>query len=186
MNSLIILSIELILNFFLMLFLLFLSIELFNLVILKKIPSLPTSSRVLKYIFKILDTEKGKVFIDLGCGAGKVLIQIKKRCPQMEVIGYENSLTQFLLAKIMIFFSGTKPKILYKDLFLADLKNADIVFCYLSSGVMPKIEAKFERELKQGTLFISNTFPLPNWKPVQTIITNEKNPNFEKLFIYKE
>ncbi len=154
--------------------------------IIGKVPPLPSSSRAIRFLLDIIK-ERGntpKVFVDLGSGFATVLIEVKKNFPQMEVIGYENWPTQFLLAKLMLFLSGTKAKVIYKDLFKADLKNADIVFCYLFPNFMEKIEAKFEKELKPGALAISSTFQLPNWKPIRTIITNEKRPDSEKICIY--
>lgn len=167
---------------FLLLF--FLIIDLSNLLI-RKIPSLSTSSRVIQFTLKILETRKGNVFIDLGCGRGKMLVAVKKKYPEMEVRGYENWPTQFFLAKLLAFLFRTKVKIFYQDLFSANLQEANIIFCYLPSNLMVKLEKKMEKELKNKAVIIANTFPFPNWTPIQIVITNNKKPNYGKLFVYE-
>lgn len=180
-------TLELIFTCILILYLSFLILELFNFII-REVPPISTSSRTIKFILEIIEKEEGKreTFIDLGCGMGKILIAVKKKYPQLKIIGYENWPTQFLLAKIMFFFSRTKGKILYKNLFQADLTAADIVFCYLSSEKMNVLEKKFEGELKNGVLVISNTFPLPHWKPRQIVTPYNKNSDYKKIFIYEK
>jgi 16S rRNA A1518/A1519 N6-dimethyltransferase RsmA/KsgA/DIM1 with predicted DNA glycosylase/AP lyase activity len=162
----------------------FLIIDLSNLLI-RKIPSLSTSSKVIQFIVKILEQRRGNVFIDLGCGRGKLVVAVKKKYPEIEVRGYENWPTQFFLAKLLAFLFRVKVKIFYQDLFSANLQEADVIFCYLPSNLMLTLEKKMEKELKNEAIIIANTFPFPNWTPIQIIITNSKNPNYGKLFIYE-
>jgi SAM-dependent methyltransferase len=176
---------EIILILFLIFLLIFIILDVSN-SLFRKIYSVPSSSRATQAILKILEKRKKGIFVDLGCGMGKLLIAVKKKYPEMEVAGYENWPSQFFLAKLLIFLSGAKIKIFYKNLFLADLNQANIIYCYLSKNLIKKLEKKLEIELKGGTLVISSTFPFPNWKPNQVIVTNQKNPNFEKLFIYEK
>lgn len=176
---------ELTIIWFVIIYILFLNIDILNLVIRKK-PPLPTSSAAIKSVFDLMEKHQGKTFVDLGCGMGKMLAAVKKRFPRMEVEGYENWPTQFILARIILFFSGTKGKIFYKDLFHADLKNADIVYCYLYPELMEKLEKKLEKELNDDVVVISNSFPLPHWKPRETIITNPKKPEYKKIFVYRK
>lgn len=177
--------INFIVNLFAVIFLIYLIFEILNYLI-KKVPPVSTSSKNIKYILEILNKEKrGKgLFVDLGCGTAKVLIAVKRKYPEMKVIGYEIWPTQFLLAKIRVFLSKTKTKIFYKDLYQADLKNADIVFFYLFPHLMVKLKEKLEKELKPDVLIICNTFLLPNWQPLYTITTNEKVSDSEKIFVY--
>lgn len=170
-----------IVNILLFIFIVFLISAVLNFFV-KKIPPLGTFSNTINIILTILENKKEGIFVDLGCGTGKVIVAVKKRFPAMEVLGYESWLTQFLLAKMMIFLSGVRVKVFYRDLFRADLSKADVVFCYLFSHLMPTLEKKFEKELKSGTLVISNTFPLPNWKPIQIISLTK----IDKIFIYKK
>lgn len=176
---------ELIFNLFLIFFLIFLIIDISNFVF-RKIPPLPTSRRTVQSILKILGKRKKGTFVDLGCGRGRVLIAVKKKYPEMEVIGYENWLSHFFSAKLLTFLFRVKVKIFFKDLFSANLKETDIVFCYLYPDFMITLEKKLRNDLKKGTLVIVSTFPFPEWQPVKIIVTNQKKPNFEKIFIYEK
>ena len=174
---------------FLSLFLIFYSVfTIFWLLtfIIGKIPPLPSSSKAARFLLSIIREKEGnpKVFVDLGSGFATVLIEVKKNFPQIEVMGYENWPTQFLLSKLRLLISGINAQVIYKDLFKSNLKNADIVFCYLLPNFMEKLEPKLKKELKPGALVIANTFPFPSWEPIQTIITNEKRPDFEKIYTY--
>ena len=171
----------------LIIYLIFIVFDMLDFLI-TKVPPLPTASSVIPFLLKEMENQPKKVFIDLGCGNGKVLLAVKKRYPEIQVIGYEKWPTQFLMAKVKNLLKGTKAKIFCKDLFQADLKNADIVFSFLMPVLMERLGNKLKEELKSGALIISNSFSLGNdWKPIKIIQTG-KNPKstFGSLFIYKK
>lgn len=153
--------------------------------ILRKVPLISSSSETIPIILDKLKNKNNGVFIDLGCGNGKILTAVKRKYPKMEVIGYENWFSQFFLAKLFTFFSGVKVKIFYKDLFSADLEKADFVFCYLFNHFMPKLESKIKKEMKDQSIVIANTFHFKDWQPIFSCYVGEKRPDFEEIFIYK-
>lgn len=159
--------------------------------IFTKIPPIPTSKEVIDSLLKIIeekikDKKELNTFIDLGSGFGTILIAVKKKFPKFEVIGYENWPIQFLLSKLRLLISRMKAKVIYKNLLKSDIKKADFVFCYLYSGFLNKLEEKIKKELKFKSLFMSNAFPLPNWKPSKVIVINSRNRNSnEKIYIYE-
>lgn len=185
--NLFILFAETIFAWILILYLLFLAVELLNFVV-RKIPALPSSSRTIRVVLETIEKEKKgrRVFVDLGCGMARVLIAIKKRFPQMEVIGYEDWPSQYLLAKIFLFLSKTKARVFYKDLFRANIRNADIIYCYLFPELMKRLEGKLKEELRYDALVIANTFPLPNWRPKEIVITDNKDSSHKKIFVYEK
>ncbi|TSC75676.1 MAG: type 12 methyltransferase [Parcubacteria group bacterium Gr01-1014_30] len=173
-------------NLIALLWALFILSELVNFWV-RKVPALPASKKAINVLLEILEKDKPnpKTFVDLGSGSGRVLAAVKKKYPPTKVVGYENWPTQFFLAKALLFFSGKEAELIYKNLYQADLGEADVVFCYLFPNFMEKIEEKLERELKPGALFITSSFPLPKWQPERTLVSRPKNPNFEKMFVYK-
>ena len=50
----------------------------------------------------------------------------------------------------------------------ADISDAALVVCYLSPDTLVKLRLKLERELAADALVLSNTFGIPEWKPVAT------------------
>ncbi len=147
---------------------------------------LPTSKLAIKILVNIIFQYKFKAhnFYDLGCGRGSLVLAIKKELPSLTVYGIDNN-------TIRIFFSKLKSKLLRRkinfkkqDIFQTDLRAADIVYTYLWYDLMPLLEKKLQKELKQGAIVITNTSNFPTWKPVRTYVTYPKNPDFEKLFVY--
>ncbi len=169
---------------FLILLLVFIIADVSNF-LFRKTPPLPTSANAIKFILKILEKRKKGTFVDLGCGRGKVLFAVKKKYPEIIAIGYEDWFNQFFLAKLLNFIFRTKIKFFFKNLFSANLKETDVVFCYLDKDLMPRLEKKLNEELKNGATVIASTFPFPNWESSQIIVTRENMPHFEKLFIYE-
>lgn len=102
----------------------------------------------------------------------------------MNIIGIDNDLIRIIISRIKAKFLKQKVAFKKKDLFKEDLKNADIIYSYQWWSLMPKIERKLKRELKKGSIVITNTTYFPNWKPTETYIIYPDKPDFEKLFLY--
>jgi len=147
---------------------------------------LPTSKRAIKALVNIILTYKPKTdkFYDLGCGRGDVVVAIKKELPFLTVCGIDSN-------TIRIFFSRIKAGILKRkilfskqNIFQANLNTADVIYTYLWYDLMSPLEKKLQKELRPGSIIITNTSSFPTWKPEKTYITCPKNPDFEKLFVY--
>jgi len=52
----------------------------------------------------------------------------------------------------------------WQNFWHTNLSDADVVFVYLLPWRMEKLAAKLKKELKPGTLIVSNSFIFPNWK----------------------
>ena len=124
------------------------------------------------------DIKSGENFYDLGCGSGRILKQVADNY-NVKVYGIEISPLQFLKAKILT-IDNKNIHIFHKNVKLVDLKNADVIFCYLLPPLMKQLEKKFKCELKKGARVISHSFPLPNIKPIK--IKKLKN---HTLYLYK-
>lgn len=147
---------------------------------------LPTSKNAVRVISKIISKYKpeAKNFYDLGCGRGTLALAIKKNFPDFEVYGIDKSPFRILFAKLKAYFLGRKINFKKSDLFNENLKSADIVYTYLWYDLMPPLEEKLKKELKNGAVIITNTSYFPNWQPSETYITYPKKLDFEKLFVY--
>jgi hypothetical protein len=60
-------------------------------------------------------------------------------------------------------------EIRYANFWQADLRRADVVFCYLFPDLMQKVAAKLTAELREGSRVVSCNFPLPGWKPLRIL-----------------
>ncbi|MBI4092826.1 MAG: hypothetical protein HY420_02775 [Candidatus Kerfeldbacteria bacterium] len=122
------------------------------------------------------------VVYDLGCGDARVLIALKKYFPDITAIGYERNWWPYILAKARIRRTGVK--VYRRNFYKADLKNADIVFCFLIHSVMPKVENLLRSQLKPGATVYSYGFTFPNWQPTERI-ANPNNPKGSKINVYR-
>lgn len=150
---------------------------------------LPTSRRATQALVKLIRQYRpdAQNFYDLGCGRGTLSLAIKKALPELPVRGLDKSLIRIFLAKLKAKISGRKIDFRKQDIFEADLGSAQIVYTYLWYDSMPPLEKKLRKELKPGTMVITNTSNLPTWRPIQKIVTYpkvSKPPNFETLFVY--
>ncbi|MGB9608939.1 MAG: class I SAM-dependent methyltransferase [Minisyncoccia bacterium] len=151
---------------------------------------LPTSQKAILEIIKIINkyNPQAKNFYDLGCGHGKVVLKIKKSFPRLEVFGIDKNKFRIFISKIKALFFGVKINFISANIFNLNLKAADVVYTYLWYDLMPILEEKLKKELKPGAIVITNTSHFLNWQPIEIINTwpNNKDPKFEKLFVYKK
>jgi hypothetical protein len=105
-------------------------------------------------------TERGPTrFLDLGAGIGSTTVPLA---------GYENAPLTWLAGFLL---SRGRPNVSWrcKDLWQADLGDYDVVYAFLSPAPMPRLWEKVSAEMKPGSLFVSNSFPVPGRAPDRMI-----------------
>ncbi len=105
---------------------------------------------------------------DLGCGDARILIAAKKMHPSIRAVGCEIVPTIWLLAVLRRFLSRTDVTLHLRSVFREDLRDADVLFLYIMPFLIAKLMPKFRRELKDGTIIVCRSFPLPGVTPLQT------------------
>ena len=168
----------------LVVFIVGLGVEFFNIIFRGYAPFISTQSKVINKIFSEFTLTKdfsGSVY-ELGCGKAGFLKTFHDYYPQAKLIGIEYSLLPFFITKIQQSLNPkTKINIIRKNMFKVDLKEADVIYCFLDIYMMEKLEQKFKTECKPGTLIISYCFSMPTLKPFKTA-TNE---NRSRIYFYK-
>ena len=61
------------------------------------------------------------------------------------------------------------------DVMGVNLSEATVVVCYLITAASAALKPKFEAELKPGTRVVMESFPVPGWKPAETMSYEYKN-----------
>jgi trans-aconitate methyltransferase len=158
------------------------------------INTLSTSREATKKILEVIgENQSNKInFFDLGCGDGRIVLAVKKNFPNLNVFGVEKScLIFFTKLKALLFLTiltNSKNNFFLerKNFFERDLREADIIYCYLPKDLLAKLEEKLKKELKVGTIIITNTTSFPDWQPKETFVVHPEKPNFEKLFLYRK
>jgi len=130
------------------------------------ISPMPSSRKAKRCLLQNLpEIRNGKVY-ELGSGWGTLAFPLAKKLSRYEIVGYENSPIPFFVSKLLhLFMRLPNLKLFHQDFYQATLTDASLIICYLYPGAMKNLKDKFEKELKPGTLIISNTFAIHGWKP---------------------
>jgi len=145
---------------------------------------IPAHKKGIAKALKLAEIKPNEKFYDLGCGDGRVLVEAVKKY-NCYGIGYELMLPYFLLAKTRAKFSGKSEKIdlRLKNIFKSDIENADVIFCFLSPGLMQKMSKYLKtKKLKKGARMISYAFRVNDMEPAQKINQSKENWN---IYLYK-
>lgn len=150
---------------------------------------LATSRRATRALADAIQKHKpeAKIFYDLGCAHGTLSLRLKNILPRLEIYGLDNSAIRILFAKLKSKMLRHNIKFQKQDIFKADLRKADVVYSYLWYDLMPVLEEKLQKELRQSALVITNTSHFQHWQPIEKIVTYAKisgTPDFETLFVY--
>ncbi len=146
-----------------------------------------TSNRIVAN--RVIDIIKSKhlengSFYDLGSARGIFAVRIAKRLPKLSVYGIDDSRFRIFCSNISAkFFKNLQFK--EQDIFTVDVSGADVVYLYLPKELMPALQTKLQKELKPGSLVISNSVSFDSWIPGETIAVNKNKTDFKKLFVYK-
>jgi hypothetical protein len=131
-----------------------------------KVPVYLTGRRALAELERWLPHESFSM-IDLGAGTGRVLEFVARRRPDARLQGVEIAPLPFALAWLRGLWGGYDVKL--REFQGCDLSRFDIVYAYLSPAPMERLWEKVEREMRPGTLFISNSFAVPGVRPAHVV-----------------
>jgi SAM-dependent methyltransferase len=135
------------------------------------ITPLPTSPSQFRVMLDCLNAAPaGTTVMDLGSGFGTLVLRLGHRFPACHIIGIENSPVPYAVSRLLaLIFRKSNVRFKRNDFMRENLGRADVVVCYLFPRGMQNLKEKLERELRPGSLVISNTFAVPGWQPQTTI-----------------
>jgi hypothetical protein len=108
-------------------------------------------------------------FVDLGAGLGGPLAYLARERPDASFLGVEASPLTCLAAWLRTLPCRGNCRIRWGSLWREELCDHDVVYAFLSPAPMPALWAKAAREMKPGSLLVSNTFTVPGQKPLLRI-----------------
>jgi SAM-dependent methyltransferase len=121
-------------------------------------------------------------FIDLGAGLASVLRELAKLSPEAKLAGIENAPATWLVG-----FLRTRAlaecRWLWGDLWRIDLGDYDVVYAFLSPAAMPGLWEKVVREMRPGSLFVSNSFAVPDVAASEVIEVDDARQT--RLYCYR-
>jgi hypothetical protein len=133
----------------------------------------PTSSRKrwIDRALHMVGLQPGETLYDLGAGDGRVLV-VAAREFGARAVGYEIEPLHCLVSWFRALFGGvvTRVAIRRKDLYQADLAQADVVFLHLNPVFVKNLAPLLQSLLRPGTRIVSLDFPFEEWEPVDVDI----------------
>jgi len=130
-------------------------------------PFVPSNKRSVTAMVKLARIKKGQTVYDIGSGDGRVLFEAARQGAIAVGIEINPYLVQY--TRLVAFFGAYRGRIrvLWQNLWKADVSEADVVFVYLIPWKMDVLADKLRHELKPGALVISNSFIFPGWNIVR-------------------
>lgn len=130
-----------------------------------QVPLYLSSRTAVKAVASLLPAQRSFSFIDLGSGCGGLLQQLKKMRPDGDYHGIEAAPLPFLLSKCRSIFGAAGWHTSWGDFWSLDLANYDVVYAYLSPVPMAALWYKVRKEMRPGSILISNSFVIPGVAP---------------------
>ncbi len=138
-------------------------------VVFAGVPLFLSSDRATAAVAGLLPAHRDFRFLDVGAGAGGLLAQLDRQFRFGLFEGVERAPLPFVIGWIRSKLRGAQFRIRFENLWQTDLSRYDVVYAYLSPAPMLRLWDKVQREMRPGSLFISNTFVVPGEAPDQSI-----------------
>ncbi len=131
-----------------------------------RVPLYLSSDRAAEAVAQRIPSGPDRRVIDLGCGLGGLLASLARARPDAALHGIDAAPLPWLFSRLRL---GQRAAIRFGSLWSVDLRDYDVVYAYLSPEPMARLWAKARDEMRPGSLFISNTFAIPDVNPDETI-----------------
>jgi SAM-dependent methyltransferase len=116
----------------------------------------------------LLPQQKGFRFADIGAGLGGVLAHLARGRPDGLFVGVENAPLPYMMAWLRL-YRYANCTMRRADFWQMNFADYDVVYAYLSPVPMASLWEKAKREMRAGTLLISNSFEIPGQSPDRVI-----------------
>jgi SAM-dependent methyltransferase len=129
---------------------------------------LPSAQRLVDKMLDLANVTPKDYVIDLGSGDGRTVITAAKRGARALGIEFNPDLVE--LSKRLAAKEGVadRAKFIKGDVFESDFSQATVITMFL----LPELNLKLRPQilsLKPGTRVVSNTFPMGDWTPDETV-----------------
>jgi len=133
-------------------------------------PYVASPMSVVRKMLESAELKPGETLYDLGSGDGRIAIMAAQEFGANGVgVDLNVNLVREARAKAEELHLGDRVKIIHGNLLEVDLRQADVVTMYLTTGANDKVRPKLEQELKAGARVVTHDFTIPKWNQVDTI-----------------
>lgn len=130
------------------------------------------------------NSDKPLKVIDLGCGAGTLLVPLAKEFPQHQFVGYD---WDWFVTKIICFRTRkfANVTIVRDDFMKADFKIYDLLLCFLDTKAAEDLSLDLKDKIKENAVIISSAFELKDMQPSEILDAKSYGMPL-KVFIYRK
>lgn len=134
-----------------------------------RVPLYLSSRKAWDGLASLLPEARRFSFVDLGSGLGSVPLHLERRFPQGRFYGIEIAPAPWLISWLRGRLKGSRARFVRRDYTALDLSDFDVVFAFLSPAAMPGLWRQARQQMRSGSLFISQAFPVESALPDHVI-----------------
>ncbi|MBI2307179.1 MAG: class I SAM-dependent methyltransferase [Rhodocyclales bacterium] len=131
---------------------------------------------------ELLPERPGSRCIDLGAGLGSIVRPLAAARPDAFFIGVENAPLTWLGGRLLS-LGRSNCEFRWGSLWQMPLHDCDVVYAFLSPVPMAALWQKVVAEMKPGSLFVSNSFPVPEVEPTEIVEVGDGRAT--RLYCYR-
>lgn len=128
-------------------------------------PFFPTPAGALDALAHAAPLAPGARVVDLGCGIGDGMRELRRAYPRAAVEGIEWS----WLLRAVCAWRSRGAKVVRADIWAADWSAYDLVYLFQRPESMPRAAAKAAAELRPGAWLVSLEFEAPGLRPQRVL-----------------
>ena len=149
------------------------------------VPYVPTPMTVVERMLELAKVTPKDVVYDLGSGDGRIVIMAAQKFGAHAMgVELDPKLYQKSWASIEQLGLAPRAKILYGNMFQADVHAATVVTLYLLPGVNEDIRPMLERQLRPGTRVVSHDFRMASWDAVKSEEVKTESGVVHTIYLY--
>jgi len=145
----------------------------------------PTPMAIVDAMFSLCAPGPKDFLIDMGSGDGRIVITAAKRFG-IRARGVDLNPKLIALSKQYALAEGVadRTEFVVQDIFLTDIRAADVVTMYLLPEVNLKLRPKLLRELKPGARIVSHDYHLGGWRPDKIVLLEKIKAESDDGILY--
>lgn len=129
-------------------------------------------------LLRTLPFPRGSVFLELGCGDGRILFDLARMHPNVQFIGYELSIPFYLLARTRsLLFPNVTVR--FQSIYQITDRPSHI-YTFLTPPAYRRLEPIFLKDHIGANVF-TNIWPLPNTPPTAVLVSKEGQKIYQTI-----